>query len=226
MFCQTGYSQLCGHFQPSVSFICFSLLDFSGLFPESVKCNWNTSRTCFIKYYVRNILDIFLQTGMSRITPHELSCQCFFRWESSLIKQFPLKAYTSTHSITKLPGWSMFLPWEPLPAQLARPRPMGAHATYPRKPAADGAPGEQTWWCHQSCWPMAGLSQDPQQCSLSKAHGSNSSLPAPLFLGEIRRNFFPERVGRHWNRLPREGVVSPSLEVFKNRIDIELSDMA
>lgn len=66
-----------------------------------------------------------MQTGMSRITPYELTCQCFFRWESSLIKHLPLKAYAGTHSITKLLGWSMFLPWEPLPAQLALPRPTG-----------------------------------------------------------------------------------------------------
>ncbi|KFM00434.1 hypothetical protein AS27_10300, partial [Aptenodytes forsteri] len=37
--------------------------------------------------------------------------------------------------------------------------------------------------------------------------------------------FFAMRVVRHWNRLPREAVDAPSLEVFKARLDGALSNL-
>ena len=43
---------------------------------------------------------------------------------------------------------------------------------------------------------------------------------------DTRKNFFLERVVLQWHRLPREVVQSLSLEVFQNRVDVALSDVA
>jgi len=42
---------------------------------------------------------------------------------------------------------------------------------------------------------------------------------------DIKKNISTERVVRHWTRLPRAVVESPSLEGFKKHVDAALQDM-
>ncbi|KFO86594.1 hypothetical protein N320_01131, partial [Buceros rhinoceros silvestris] len=39
------------------------------------------------------------------------------------------------------------------------------------------------------------------------------------YLLDMKKKFFTVRVVKHWNKLPREAVDAPSLEVFKARLD-------
>ena len=61
-------------------------------------------------------------------------------------------------------------------------------------------------------------------CDSTKGNGLK--LEEGKFRLEIRKKFFTQRVVRHCNRLPRETVDAPSLEVFQTRLNGALGSLS
>jgi len=58
-----------------------------------------------------------------------------------------------------------------------------------------------------------------------RTRGNRRKLKHGRFLVNVRKHLSAVRVTKHWHRLPREAVESPSLEVYKSCVDTVLGSL-
>ena len=58
-----------------------------------------------------------------------------------------------------------------------------------------------------------------------RTRGNGYKLNYRKFCTNVHKSFFTVRVTKHWNRLPRKVVESPSLEMFKTHLDAYLCNL-